>query len=172
MRISENSIDLIKTAEAFCSRHDAKPVSRERFGRHIVEVTHGTIGRYSVSPILLPGIQKCLTEMTGRLKWRNHVWIIPVGPIQGLSGFRKSEELKLLVDSLLMTMITYQKPLWEFETNLAQILLTDLIFGFERVCAWIERGVSIDMEKNELIIPIGQEKVSAIENMVRNAITV
>lgn len=85
-------------------------------------------------------------------------------------GFWNSEELQLLADSLLMTVLTYRNSLWEFETNLAQILLTDLIFGFERVCDWIERGVPIDMEKNDVIVQIGPEEVSKIEVMVRKAI--
>lgn len=69
-----------------------------------------------------------------------------------------------------MTMLTYRDSLWEFETNLAQILLTDLILGFERVCDWIERGVPVDKEKNDLIVQIGPKEVSKIEEMVRNAI--
>ncbi len=172
MQISENSIDLIKTEEAFGKRYRAKPLSRVRFGREIVHVAHGAIGRHGVSPELLPGIQRCLIEMAGRLNWRSHIWFIPIPPIHEpfkrgpFGGFCNSEELQLLVDSLLMTILSYRDSLWEFETDLAQILLTDLILGFERVCDWIERGVSIDKEKNDLIVQIGPEWVSKIEDMV------
>lgn len=176
MRIGENSIDLIRTEVAFGNRFCSKPVSRARFGHQVVRVAHGALGRHCVSPELLPGIQRCLVEMAGNLKWSSYVWIIPIPPIRApfmrdlFGGFQNSEALRILIDSLLMTLLAYRNELWEFETNLAPVLLSDLVLGFERVCDWIERGVPIDKGRNDLIVEISPEEVSKINDLLRNTI--
>lgn len=165
MQFAANTIDLIKTHEAFASKFRPARISRQRFGTPTITMAHSTIGRYGVPIEDLPGIRKCLLHTTGQVYWRNHLWLLPLpsktvpfgrGPF---GGHWESEKLALLVDSLILTILVYQQPLWEFETNLAQILMIDLVSGFELLCDWIARGVPIDATRNDLILPIEASKV-------------
>lgn len=156
MQFSEKCIDLIETQKAFEARYKNPGTSRDRFGFAVVRAAHEAIGRYGVPNEEISGIHRTLLACTGNLKKRTYIWIVPLssqpvfsrGPFGGLW---ESENVSLLVESLIATVLTYRNPLWEFETNLAQILLHELTCGFERVCDWIVRGVPLDQEKNDLI---------------------
>jgi hypothetical protein len=156
MKFSEKCIDLIETQKAFEARYKNSGISRDRFGFSVVQAAHEAIGRYGVSNDELKGINRTLLACTGNLKKRSYIWMLPLpsqtvfsrGPFGGLW---ESENVSLLVESLIATVLIYRNSLWEFETNLAQILLYELTCGFERSCDWIVRGVPLDQEENDLI---------------------
>ncbi len=156
MQFSVNSIDLIETLKAYESRYKHYRISRDKFGLPIVKAAHEAIGRYGVPLNDLAGIKRVLLAMTRNLSRRNYLWVVPLGSksvfTRGIfGGICESEDAEILVDSLIATIIKYRRQLWEFETNLAQILLFELVCGFECHCEWISRGISIGSEKNDLI---------------------
>jgi hypothetical protein len=164
MKFSEKCIDLIETQKAFEARYEESCIFGNRFGFSVVQAAHEGIGRCGVSNDELRGINRTLLACTGNLQKRVYIWIFPLsskpvfsrGPFGGLW---ESENVSLLVESLIATVLTYRNSLWEFETNLAQILLSELTCGFELICDWIVRGVPLDQEKNDLIKLVNVEQL-------------
>ncbi len=127
MQFSDNSVDLLKTAERYTKKYGAPRVSRKSFGLPIVMMAHATIGRTGTPVEELPGIRKCLIHVTGQIDWRNYIWVLPLPYKQVpfhcgvFGGHLMQDKLSLLVDSLILTMLSYQQSLWEFETNLGNV---------------------------------------------------
>jgi hypothetical protein len=157
MRFSSESIDLIETSRKYTKAYGSAPVSRMAFGLQAVSMAHEAIGRTGIPIEELPGIKKCLIHVAGRIWWRNYIWFLPLPHREVpfgrgvFGGYSDSDKLHLLVDSLMLTVLAYQKSLWQFESNLAQILLHEMLGGFERVCDWIHHGAPISEEENELV---------------------
>lgn len=166
MRLSANSIDLIETQKAFESKYKGYRLSRDKFGLQVIKAAHEAIGKYGLPARDLAGIKRMLIAMTGNLMKRHYLWIVPLAtkPVFARGPFGalwESENVEVLVDSLLATIIKYQKSLWEFETNLAQILLYEITCGFECHCDWISRGIPIEPEKNDLIRLVNVDEINS-----------
>ena len=165
MQLSAKSIDLIETQKAYKVRYKKAGLSRDKFGLPIVKAAHEAIGRHGMAAQELVGIKRTLLALTENLKKRDYIWAFPLfskpvfsrGPFGAL---HESEEIELLVESLIATVLKYRSSLWEFDTNLAQILLYELTCGFERHCDWINRGVPIEAKMNELTTLVDVEPIN------------
>jgi hypothetical protein len=159
MRFHDGSVDLIKTFQAFDKRYGSKPVSRTSFGLPVVRMAESLLGGHGADPIALPGIHKSLLYLTIRLSWYEFIWIFPRPPRKqlfqvGPFGYVVDDKATMLVDSLMLTVMEYRQGLRDYPSNLAYLLFSDLLMGFERLCDWVERGVPLEANKNDIIVPI------------------
>ena len=164
-QFAKNCMDLIEVQNAYEAKFRKAIVSRARYGRPIVQAAHSAIGRPPAVMNDFPGIKKTLLAFTGNLEKREYFWFVPtyrkvLFDRRPYGGLYEANEIGLLVESLMVTIVEHQDALWELETNLAQILLAKLTFGFENICEWIAQGVPIDPENNEFIKLIDVERTN------------
>src|SRR5262245_8196686 len=110
MTFHRSAFDLHDTFRAFDKKYKGAKVARKHFGLPIVSLADDVIAnKYGVKGSEVEGIRRCLLSLTLRLRWRDHLWIIPmferrpffVWPYTGYSAEDKDTAL-LLVDSLML----------------------------------------------------------------------
>jgi hypothetical protein len=165
-----SAFDLYATFESFKEKYPRSREARKHFGIPIVALANDVIAsKLPIDPEELPGLRRCLLCLTLRLRWRDHVWMFPTferrpflpWPYVGLSSGDNDTAL-LLVDSLMLTVAKYRGELREFHTNLAPIVLSRVLSGFELACDWADRGVSLTRAKNDVVVPLDVEQLATM----------
>ena len=141
-------------------------VSRDRFGGPVVEMAEGVISTY-LSSRDIPGIRRCLSLQIKNLRWRSHLFGIPIAetrftPVLGPSD-EQGIDVELLVDSLILNIVAYRVQLDDYASGLRRIMLHDLTIGFEWLCYWVERRLIEKASENGIIVPLN---VTTLNNWI------
>ena len=160
MTFDRSALDLLQTYRRYRERFGKNPHISGYFGTDIVAVADGLLGGHGPDPGELEGIRKCLAFQTLRLRRRSR-WrrLFRLGdervftPMLGYST-QDHEHATLIVDSLMLTVTKYKRELREYHSNMAQIVLTEILIGFELLCGWIMRGVPVNPAANDLVAQI------------------
>jgi hypothetical protein len=164
MRFDGNALDLLQTYRRYRERFGKDPHLSGYFGAEIVAVADGLLGGHGPEPGEIEGVRKCLTFQVLRLRrrsWMRRLLLLGdervFRPMLGYSS-QDHENAILIVDSLMLTVTKYKRELREYHSNMAHIVLAEILVGFELLCGWIMRGVPVNPSKNELVA-----KLAAVE---------
>ncbi|MGE3403894.1 MAG: hypothetical protein AB7K63_14970 [Vicinamibacterales bacterium] len=170
MRFDTNALDLLQTYRRYREKFGKNPHISGYFGADIVAVADGLLGGHGPDPDEIEGIRKCLTFQVLRLRrrsWLRRVFLLGderlFTPMLGYST-QDHEHATLIADSLMLTVTKYKRELREYHSNMAQIVLAEILVGFELLCGWIMRGVPVNSAENDLVAQI---EVVELEQHIR-----
>ncbi len=157
IKFEDPTIDLIRTYDEYENNCGSNKPWQHTFGFSIVDLAINVIGGWPYEEHLI-GIRKCLVFEISKLKKQEYLWKFRAGYSSIGDDIKIYDNQKLLVDSLMFSVIEFNDHLHEHATGMSKITRLKLRRGFELACLWACEAELLNPDKNGLVITRNNEK--------------
>ena len=157
IEFKQNSIDLVRTYDAYEKNMSANSKWKCSFGFSVVNLALGVVTGWPREEDLI-GIRKCLVYEVSILKKKDYLWLFPMSTTDLGNDIKIYKNEMLVVDSLVFSIIEFNDHLYEHSTGMSDIARTKLRRGFELICLWACSSNLLNPDENDLIVVRENEK--------------
>lgn len=148
MVFNKNSIDFVKTHNNIHREFNLKkPINKISYSYPLVKMAVSVVN-INLNIDTLLGIRKCIMYEIEQFNVDYYSFLWCKHKIQ---VFDSHDDIMLIADSLILTVMKYKTQLNERHTGLSSCVIHDIVQGIEWVGNWTMRGYPIVGSKNKLI---------------------